>query len=283
MWRWAASQKLDLTPPTDGRPFFFNMLKPGTWLDDRDQVDAMDLSFLGNLQATQTLLYGTVVSLLLTVLTLAWPMRRRWSDLTAFGRGDVFAALTYFALIGLGFMLVEMALLSRLNVFLGHPTLALAVLLGGIIFFTGMGSLLSGRIDPASPRWATTYPLIPALLVLGAGFGMLPVMHSMDSEAAPVRIALSIALIAPPALGLGLCFPLGLRLVERMEEAHEKAGLGKATLGPWLWGVNGAFGVCASGVGLGISMVWGIQTTLLVGSACYFLLPLMTRRLVRAG
>ena len=283
LWRFTEDQTLDITPPTDACPFFFNMLKPSSWLTDKIDVDAADLTFLGNLQATQTLLYGTVVSLLLTILTLAYPMARRWRDLTAFGRADVFSALVYFALIGLGFMLVEMALLSRLNVFLGHPTLALAVLLGGIIFFTGVGSMLSGRIDPASPRWSRTYPLITAVLCLAAGFGMLPVMHDFESASAGVRIALSIALIAPPALGLGLCFPLGLRLVERMEENHEAAGKGSATLGPWLWGINGAFGVCASGLGLGISMVWGIQTTLLLGAACYFLLSIFTWRLARAG
>ena len=87
---------------------------------------------------------------------------------------DVAAALSYFALIGLGFMFVEIGLLSRLNVFLGHPTLALAVLLGGIICFTGVGSLLSGRIDAGDRRWATGYPLVPAALAsrrIGSGRG----------------------------------------------------------------------------------------------------------------
>ena len=72
------------------------------------------------------------------------------------------AALGYFALIGLGFMFVEIGLLSRLSVFLGHPTLALAVLLGGLISFTGVGSLLSARVPLADPRWARLYPLLPA-------------------------------------------------------------------------------------------------------------------------
>jgi hypothetical protein len=79
---------------------------------------------------------------------------------------------------------------------------------------------------------------------------------------------------------MGLCFPLGLRLSERME--HARTGQAPR-LGPWLWGINGAFGVCASGLALGCSMVWGIRTTLLVGATCYLLLPFMTRRMWRAG
>jgi hypothetical protein len=52
-------------------------------------------------------------------------------------------------------------------------------------------------------------------------------------------------------------------------------------LGPWLWGINGAFGVCASGLALITSMIWGIPTTLMVGACCYLVLPLLTRQIVR--
>ncbi len=280
--RWASQQELDFVPPTDARPFFFNMLKPGAWLRNRASVNQLDLSFLGNLQATQTLLYATLVSLLLSLLTLALPMASRVRELRAFRRGDVLAALGYFALIGLGFMFVEMGLLSPLNVFLGHPTLALAVLLGGLIFFTGLGSMLSARIDVSRLGWARLYPLIPAAMVLLAALALLPMMHAFQAAPTPIRIAASVALLIPPALGLGLCFPLGLRLTERMELTT--AGVHPQTrLGPWLWGINGAFGVCASGLALGTSMVWGIPTTLLIGAGCYLLLPLMTWRLSRVG
>src|SRR5690606_14499970 len=70
LWRWAESQALDLTPPTDDRPFFFNMLKPATWLEGQEEVSELDLGFLGNLQATQTLVYATLVSVLLTFAAL---------------------------------------------------------------------------------------------------------------------------------------------------------------------------------------------------------------------
>jgi hypothetical protein len=52
-------------------------------------------------------------------------------------------------------------------------------------------------------------------------------------------------------------------------------------LGPWLWGINGAAGVCASGLALGCSMVWGVPVTLGVGAACYLLLLGCTARLGR--
>jgi hypothetical protein len=218
---------------------------------------------------------------LLTVLALLLPIAGSARALRRLPRADVIAALAYFALIGLGFMLVEMGLLSRLTVFLGHPTLALAVLLGGIIFFTGLGSMASGRVDLANARVARLYPLLPTLLVLVAAACLDPLMHAFVGAHTATRVAVSLALVAVPALGLGLCFPLGLRLTEAMEARRSPAG-GRPELGPWLWGVNGAFGVCASGLGLGLSMTLGIPATLLCGAACYALLLLATARLTRS-
>jgi predicted membrane-bound spermidine synthase len=181
------------------------------------------------------------------------------------------AALAYFALIGLGFMFVEIGLLSRLNSFLGHPTLALAVLLGGVIFFTGVGSLLSRGIDPSVRRWALAYPLVPGAFVLIVALCMPQLLQYFAGASTLVRSLVSLGSIVPPALGMGLCFPLGLRLCERIEPR----------LGPWVWSINGAFGVCASGLGLMSSMAWGITCTLWLGAGCYLLLPIATVRLAR--
>jgi hypothetical protein len=274
--QFADAQLLDLSPPRDERPFFFNMLRPRSWLLAREEIDKLDNRFLGNLAASQSLLYSMLVSLLLTGLSLLWPMRARWSELRALQKGDVAAALGYFALIGLGFMFVEIGLLSRLSVFLGHPTLALAVLLGGLISFTGVGSLWSARVPLADPRWARLYPLLPALLCALASLLALPAMRPFQNAAVPMRILVSLGILLLPSLAMGLCFPLGLRLCEQMESARTGAA---PRLGPWLWGINGAFGVCASGLALACSMVWGVPVTLGVGAACYLLLLLATRRL----
>jgi hypothetical protein len=270
LWRFTSAQQLDLTPPTDDRPFFFNMLRPASWLEDQEEIGALDLSFLGNLQATTTLVYATLVSALLTLAAVVLPLAARRREVRAPALG---AALAYFALIGLGFMFVEIALLSQVGVFVGHPTLSLAVVLGGIILAAGVGSLLSGKL-PVERGRAWLFPLIPAALVLLSRAAAGPVTEQFAGASTGVRVLLSVALIAPPALGMGLCFPLGLRLVERA---------GGRAITPWLWGVNGAFGVVASGLALGTSMTWGISTTLLLGAAMYLALVACSYRLARAG
>jgi hypothetical protein len=283
MWKWTASQHLDLTPPTDQRPFFFSMLKPSTWLMNRQKVDQLDLPFLGNLQATQTLVYAVLVSVLLTLVTVIWPMILRRKDFPALARTDVFAAGAYFALIGLGFMYVEMGLLSRLSVFLGRPILALAVLLASMIFFTGLGSMLSSHVPFDKKRVATFYPWVPAVMIGITAIALPWALHVFETGGTATRVIVSLILIAPTALGLGLGFPLGLALCERMEQKTLGGQQEGSALGPWLWGINGACGVCASGLALGTSMVFGVNVTLLVGAACYVLLPLATARLYKSG
>jgi hypothetical protein len=91
---------------------------------------------------------------------------------------------------------------------------------------------------------------------------------------------LSLGLVGLPAIGLGLCFPLGLRLAAGLERTSEPH---RAALGPWLWGINGAFGVCGSSLGLVLSMTHGISATLLCGASCYLILPLLTFRLARSA
>jgi hypothetical protein len=268
MWTWARRQTLDLTPPTDDRPFFFNMLTPQAWLRSPSAGAELDVAFLGNLAATQTLVSATFASLLLTLATIVAPLLARWRELRQVRRADLIAATGYFTLIGLGFMFVEIGLLSRLNVFLGHPTLALAVLLGGIILFTGIGSLLSAKIPVEQrPKLARGYPLIPFVLVLIAVLLSGPLTHAFVGGGIGLRIAVGVAIVAVPALGMGLGFPLGLRLLQRRRELE-----GGPELGPWVWGMNGAAGVCASGLALACSMAWGVPVTLGMGAGCYLLL-----------
>ncbi len=275
---WAGTQLLDLTAPTDARPFFFNMLRPSTWLSRPEEAsDDLDLAFLGNLHATQTLVYATLASIVLTVFAVAVPLGLRRRALQGRGRGELAAACAYFGLIGLGFMFVEMGLLSRLSVFLGHPTLALSVLLGGIILFTGIGSLASSRVLVDRPRVAMLFPLVPAILVALAGLAVDPLLGALGAAGTAARVLTSLALVAIPALGMGLGFPLGLRLVDGGGDHGDRSAVG-----PWMWGLNGACGVVASGLALTCSMAWGIGTTLAVGAVCYALLIACTAALVRA-
>src|SRR4029079_7717937 len=64
--QFTGAQFLDLSPPSDARPFFFNMLRPRSWLLAREQIDRLDMRSLRNPLPSPSLLYPMLVGPLVT-------------------------------------------------------------------------------------------------------------------------------------------------------------------------------------------------------------------------
>jgi spermidine synthase len=256
----------DLTPPTDERPFFFNQLPLSRPLQAlvfaRGALAATSEGGgvrRGNLVATVTLLVLFLIAVILVVAVLLIPLRgavhQVGSRLVTFGT-------LYFALIGMGFMLIEIGLLQRLSIFLGHPVYSLSVLLSTLILSTGIGSFLSEKLVLGSSVRLTIWGVIAGGYALSLSFVLAPLFDALSAAELGTRIIACVAVIAPGGILLGFGFPTGMRLVSAIDA--------KPT--PWFWGINGAAGVLASIVGVTLSLALGIGATLVLGSLCYFLL-----------
>ena len=273
----AARHFLDVSPPTDARPFFFNQLRfthPADiyfalreWREGK-RVDSGS-GWNGNLIAVGTLflviLLSTIVVVGVVVLPTRAAVRQVDRQLALIGSG-------YFLLIGLGFMFAEIGLIQRISVFLGHPVYALSIGLFSIILSTGLGSLLSERLAPVRQgHFILWLGLLAAYLLLLPQW--LPdLLHSSLAAATlPWRALASVAVIFPAGLLMGFGFPTGMRLVTRLD----------ARLTPWLWGVNGASGVLAAGIAVACSIGFSIDVTIRVGGVCYALLLLFALLLLR--
>jgi hypothetical protein len=278
----SATSFLDISAPTDSRPFFFNQLKLSSLLDPGLAERAWQPGvFGGNLVATITLASLVLISLMLVVAVILVPLRSALSNVDG---TTVFAATTYFAMIGAGFMLAEIGLLQRLGIFLGHPVYGLSVVLFGLIVSTGIGSLVSER----HPLFSTAR-LIAWAAALGGYLALLPwlgaaLFERFEHVNVGFRQALCVALIFPAGILMGFGFPTGLSLARRADGG----------LGPWLWGINGAAGVLASGIAVLLSIQLGIDVVFYIAAACYLVtaaagcvlqasLPTMTGRAVEAG
>ena len=95
---------------------------------------------------------------------IVYPLLR--SGRPELGAGGFALCLGYFAGIGAGFMVIQIALLEVFSLFLGHPTYAYPVILFSMILFAGLGSLLSERIPREGGAWAWAVPLLAGLLTL---------------------------------------------------------------------------------------------------------------------
>jgi hypothetical protein len=244
---FCTSYRLDVCAPTDDRPFFFQMRRfgslgshgPGYLYDAADPFLVLLVTF-GIL---------TVLSLALVAAPLV---------LTARAERPPLSALGFFAAIGLGFLTLEIALIQRFVLFLGFPTYALSVVLFALLLWTGLGSLLAGRVRDA--RRVLTVALAVAGVLIGASaFGLLPLLAALIDLPFPARVAITVVLLAPAGIPLGMAMPLGLG---RLAALHPR---GVA----WAWGVNGVASVVASAGAITVAIVAGFPAATLVALACY--------------
>ena len=264
----AARHFLDVSPPTDSRPFFFNQLRftqPSDLLfalvgsRDGKAVDARTV-WSGNLVAVATLFLVILLSAAVVVLVIVVPTR------TAVRNVDQRLALIgsgYFLMIGLGFMLAEIGLIQRVSVFLGHPVYGLSIGLFSIILSTGLGSPLSERLTPTRPGHLVVWLGLLSAYLFALPLWLPGLLHSSLAAATlPWRALASVVVIFPAGLLMGFGFPTGMRLVTRLDER----------LPPWLWGVNGAAGMLAAGLAVACSIGFSVDVTIRAGAGCYALL-----------
>jgi hypothetical protein len=240
---------INIAPPTDDRPFFFHMVRLRDVWHEAMEPGMAAIATLGMLLVTVVVLTGLCV-----IVPLALTFRSR-------SLAGALPLLVYFSSIGLGFMLIEIALIERLNLFLGHPIYSMTVVLFCLLLAAGCGSWLSGVLVKNVVR-GTRGPACLIVLcgaVVLAALGTGPLLHHFDALPVPGRIALAVGILLPLGLVMGTGFPLGMRAAYPRAEAFT----------PWLFGVNGATSICGAVVAVVISLSLGITATLLGGAACY--------------
>ncbi|PYM21542.1 MAG: hypothetical protein DMD78_17695 [Candidatus Rokuibacteriota bacterium] len=250
-----ARSALDISPPTDDRPFFFHTVPLGRALRFT-ATDQGNVSF--NTTAVLVLVGGFALTAGLTIACLAGviAVRRRHPEHGAITVADA----TFFAAIGLGYILVEISQLERLTVVLGHPTLGLVVVLFALLLSSGMGSFAVGRWPTGGSSLARAAPIMVTPAVLAAFGALTPIaIPSLWTLPTPWRITLAVAAVAPIGFAMGMVFPRGLEMVRSRAPA--------AT--PWLWAVNGVASVLGSLAAVLISISAGISTAFWSGTVAY--------------
>jgi hypothetical protein len=213
----------------------------------------------GNLMATLTLAMLVLISVVLVAATIIVPLQSTVKDV---GWQLAVGGTVYFGLIGVGFMMVEIALLQRMSVFLGHPTYALSVVLFSLILWTGFGSMASERVQLAGAGKLIAWSVASACYLFALPFWLPLLLADLDGADLFVRAGLCVLVLAPAGFLMGFGFPTGMRLVSAINTAPT----------PWFWGINGAAGVLAASVAVVTSIAFSIDTTLRIGAACYLLI-----------
>ena len=239
-----ASFPFDIEPNTDDRPFYFFQRSTSLGGPGRD-VKVLVQSMIT--------IFALIVAFLIAPMIVLFRRRAR-----ARATGSLSTPTLYFSLLGLGFMLVEMKLLQQSILVVGNPTLSLAAVLSALLLSTGVGALVSKRLDDRRRGISAFVALLVVLLVALVGSERLA--GFLTAFSLPVRTAGLVLAIAPLGFLLGMPLPLGVATLPDDEG-----------LLAWCWGVNGLFGVAGTAVAMYVAIHRGLAFTFLCGVGCYAL------------
>jgi spermidine synthase len=252
--RFAQDYAYNVAPVTDNNPFFFFTVKAEDVIAGALGGDGRGIDWRINLGvAVLVMLLG--ISLGAVALFLILPLAVRTGV-----RGHNMLRLFYFVAVGLGYILVEIALIQRFVLFLGHPTYALTVVVFLMLLASGAGSVTARRwlAQPVRVRIV----LAGIVLVVAAYVYLLPpLLARLVGLPFLAKLLLCGVLLLPLGFIMGMPFPTGLRAL---------AGGGEETI-EWAFALNAAASVLGSTLAVVIAIQWGLGATLATGAAAYAL------------
>ncbi len=246
----------DITPVTDNRPFFFYTVQPRDIRLFLTTGSNKKMDFYMN-KAVPLLFRLMGISVVATLVILLLPPIVLGTRLPR--QKGLLLFLLYFLFIGAGYILIEVALIQKFVLFLGHPTYALTVVIFSLLTSSGLGSYFSRRVlNQSEVRWVSvlgTIAILVALLGIVAR-SVLPIGVGLPLW---LKIAITVLMISPAGFAMGMPFPTGLK---RLEEWHKPSVR-------WAWALNAASSVLGSVGALLCAIYLGLIQTLFVGGLLY--------------
>jgi hypothetical protein len=274
---YIAKSELDLSPVTDDRPFFFNFTRIERVPEQIAKARFLFGDGIGNLLSVLIITTGMVI-LCFVVPMVVWFARRRNRRREIEADPQALAALPpesagkphggrmlfYFACLGFGYIVVEVVLIQKLTLLLGHPTTSLVVSLSGMLAGSGLGA---GFISRRSAGLAVKDARVVLVVVTGAVLLLTlilqPVASSVISATIAPRILVALMFVVSTGFAMGMPLPLGMRVLDRHSEDR--------TLIPWAWGLNGALSVFGSCAAIFFAMFFGFNNAMRIGAVAYVL------------
>lgn len=246
----------DIAPVSDNRPFFFYTVQPSDlWAFIMGNFSKSEDYKINSAVPLLFELLG--ISVLATAIVLALPPLLLRTRLPR--EKPVLAFLLYFLAIGAGYILVEVALIQKFVLFLGHPTYALTVVIFSLLVSSGVGSFASRKVIRSSAaRWRAALVGVAILIALLAVDVSVLLPRAIELPLS-WKVVLSVLLISPAGFLMGMPFPVGLARLEKWHSPSVR----------WAWSLNAAASVLGSVTSLVLAIYLGLVQTLLIGGVLY--------------
>ncbi len=226
------SYKMDISPITDDQPFPYNV-----FVEKKEIIKI--LKILG------------MLSLLIFIPVLFLIIKKYKSyKLKLFNH-------TFFLSVGFGFMLVEIVLMQFFQRFIGVPVYSVIITLGGLLFFSGIGSIVSSKWNYTGVKIAVF--LIPPVLYLYQTY-LDSVFQFFAPFAFETRLYISVIIMIPVSFLMGVPFPGAMERIKK-DISREYATL--------MYAISGAAGTIAAAAAIYFNVAYGFLFTFYIGMASY--------------
>ena len=248
-----SSYPFNISPPTDNHPFFFHYF---TWGQTPQILGALGKTwqpFGGSGYFLLFFLLALVFLLSSVMIVLPLVLHRKTRKVEEnLGKTRI---LSYFGLIGIGFMFIEIPLIGIWTLFLSTPIAAFTLVVGVLLLSSGFGSLT------ANNSWKYQQVIYGILILLGGGFVAVCTVNQGLVLGWPLWIrCLGLTLgLSPLGFAMGTFFPRGITWMKST----------RPDLVPWAWAINGSASVIASVLAAIIFLQSGFPAVLIIGGCVY--------------
>jgi len=239
---------------TNHQPYFAAYIKVPDLLKFTDRLELVQDEW-GYLLLWATLGIATVFALTLVL----FPVIFGWRTIFSRYPGKL-GTMVYFLCLGLGYIIVEVGMISHFILALSNATVSASVLITGMLVFSGIGSFVSERyLDRARSVMPRVFLAIFLILATYA-FTIDYALDWIGTLPYALRIVLCLLIVLPPAFLMGFPMPTAMTTLGR---------LGKDHMFLWAWGINGCFSVIGAALVPIVATSFGLPAVVLVGAFAY--------------
>ncbi len=243
----------DVSAVNDDRPFFFHFFR---WKKVVQLYRSMGEKWQPFIEGGYLVPVVFLQALALSTFFILLPLYRfRRMEENIYGKWRI---LAYFISLGLGYMFIEIALIQKFILFLGHPIYAFSVVVFSLLLFSGIGSYFSDRLEIRN-----LIPIIVGISIVIFFYTLFlsNFFYFLLGENIIVRFLSSISVLILPGLLMGIPFPKGISLLNEINPS----------LIPWAWSANACASVLGSVLSMMIAMSFGFSAVLSSASMIYLI------------
>ncbi len=236
----------NVKPVTDDKPFYFNFFKLSKIKELYGSIGQkwqpfFDSGFL--------LMFIFIQAFFLSLVFILLPIK--FYNKVKIYRKPLF----YFFCIGLAYLFIEIFFIQKFILFLGQVIYSTAVVIFSVLFFSGLGSLVSQKFKLQKLKKII---ILLFLIIIVYSVILKFLINYFIVFNLLTKIIISVVFIAPIAFFMGMPFPLGIRKIKRK-------------LIPWAWAVNGSASVLSSIIAVIIALSFGYRSVLVLAGVLYVL------------